>query len=160
MRTFWTIFISFLVATILAILPLPGLVNWLRPDWITLVLIYWVMAMPQRVSIGWAWVIGLFMDVLFGTVLGEHALALVCVAYFITRLHIRIRLFTSQQQMIMIFVVIIMYRAILLLLHGIMGDISHPLLWWLPSITSTIFWPWIFILLRDCDRRFKVSGLA
>ncbi len=157
MKAFLTILFSFLLAMILAILPLPGWINWLRPDWIVLVLVYWIIAMPYLISVGFAWLLGLLTDVLFGSMLGEHALALVCVAYLVTKFHIRIRFFSLQQQILVVFVLIMMYRAILFWMQGLAGNIPNPLLYWLPSVTGAVFWPWACILLRDCDRRFKVS---
>ena len=74
------IIFSLLLAMMLAIFPLPGWLNLLRPLWVVMVLMYLVLLMPQHMSVGWAWIIGLLLDVLTGTVLGEHAIALVIIA--------------------------------------------------------------------------------
>ena len=72
----WVILLSFMLALLLDIIPLPLWVDRFRPDWPALILIYWSMALPHRVGIGSAWVLGLLVDAAKGTLIGQHALAL------------------------------------------------------------------------------------
>ena len=153
----WIILISFIVAMILAILPLPQWLNLLWPDWVVLVLLYWVMVMSHKISVGYAWLLGLLLDVLFGSMLGEHALALVCVTYFITRFHVHTRAIGLPKQVLLVFVSLFVYRAILFWMQGLIGEVPNSILYWLPIVIGTVFWPWVFMLLRDCDRRLKIS---
>ncbi len=149
MKAFFIIVISLILAIVLAILPLPKWMNILWPDWIVLVLVYWVMALPHRVSVGVAWIVGLFMDVLFGSTLGAHALALVCVAYITAKFHIRIRNFGLLQQSCVIFMLLIIYHAILLWIAATFGHVSGIFVNLVPTITSAFVWPWILLLLHD-----------
>jgi rod shape-determining protein MreD len=81
--------ITLVVGLMLSIMPLPNLIAPFRPDWLALLLIFWAMQLPRTWSIGTAWIIGLILDVSYGTLLGQHALAL-CVIVFITvRFHLR-----------------------------------------------------------------------
>ena len=73
-----TIALSFFVALILTIIPLPDWMASFRPEWVALTLIYWSMALPQRVGVGIGWGLGLALDVLKGALLGQHALAVFC----------------------------------------------------------------------------------
>ncbi len=57
---------SFVLAMMLAIIPLPDSVRLLRPDWVSLVLVYWCMAVPERIGVGSGWIVGLFLDALYG----------------------------------------------------------------------------------------------
>ena len=43
--------------------PLPGWLDPFRPEWVALVLIYWCMAVPNRVGVGVAWIVGLLQEV-------------------------------------------------------------------------------------------------
>ena len=70
----WIIVTSFLAALALTVLPLPDWVALIRPEWVALVLIYWCMALPGRVGVGFAWITGLLLDVLRAGLLGQHAL--------------------------------------------------------------------------------------
>ena len=65
---------TFLVAIVLSIMPGPTWAESFRPDWVGLVLIYWCIAVPERVGVGTGFVLGLIMDVLYGALLGSNAL--------------------------------------------------------------------------------------
>lgn len=70
------ILLSFILAFLLTVLPLPDWARFYRPQWSTLVLIYWTLASPYRVGVGIGWATGIVIDVITGTLLGQHALAL------------------------------------------------------------------------------------
>lgn len=153
----WTITVSFVVAAMLTILPLPQGVEVYRPEWVALVLIYWCIAVPERVGIGIGWCVGLLLDVLKGALLGQHALALAVVAYLAQRLHRRIRFFPVWQQALSVLVLIATEQMLILWVKGITGQAPGTWKYWLPSLVSMLLWPWIFILLRDLRRRFVTS---
>ena len=89
---------TFLAAFILTLLPMPDWTVWLRPAWILMVLTYWIMMAPNHVNLGTAFIMGIFLDVLNGTLLGEHALAMTISAYVVARMHSRMRMFSLLQQ--------------------------------------------------------------
>jgi rod shape-determining protein MreD len=153
----WIIVVTILIALLLDILPLPAGVVWLRPMWSLLVVIYWVMALPYNVNVGLAFIVGLMLDLLSGSVFGEHAFAMVVIAYLVVKLHQRIRVGSFLQQMLVVFLFLLLYQAIIFLIQYIIGQIPHSFLYWSSSIISAILWPWVFIILRDCRRRFLVA---
>ena len=87
------ILLSFVLALLLTVLPLPEWIRIYRPQWYTLVLIYWTLAAPQRVGVGVGWLTGIIVDVSTGTLLGQHALALSLIAFITHKMHQRVRLF-------------------------------------------------------------------
>ncbi len=105
------IIITFIVALLLTIVPLPEWARYLRPDWVGLVLIYWCMALPERVGIISGWCAGLLVDLLTGAVLGQHALSLTVVAFLTIRFHQRVRLFPILQQATTVLVLLILHRC-------------------------------------------------
>ena len=149
--------LTFLVAMALTIVPLPDWARIARPDWVALVLIYWCMALPERVGVGVAWVVGILLDVLTGTLLGEHALALTVVAYLTLKLHQRIRLYPVWQQSITVLVLLALNQLLVLWINGIMGRPTQSWLYWTPSLLGIVLWPLIFAMLRNLRRRFAVS---
>ncbi|RMG54299.1 MAG: rod shape-determining protein MreD [Gammaproteobacteria bacterium] len=149
--------VSLLVALLLTLLPLPEWAAVMRPLWVPMVLLYWVMALPQRVGLGWAWSMGLLLDVAKGAVLGQHALALVIAAWITLRLHQRIRVAPLYQQAISIALILLLYLLITFVIAGFLGDAPRSSLYWLPLFTSALLWPWLFILLRDLRRRCRLS---
>ncbi|MCU7891916.1 MAG: rod shape-determining protein MreD, partial [Candidatus Thiodiazotropha sp. (ex Ustalcina ferruginea)] len=87
----YVIYLTLLVGFILTIMPLPEWAAAYRPQWVALILIYWCMAIPERIGVGIGWTTGLLLDVLTGTLLGQHALGLSVIAYIMLKLHLRVR---------------------------------------------------------------------
>ena len=153
----WVILSSFIVAMMLVALPLPEWAQQLRPEWVVLVLIYWCMALPERFGIGLSWLVGLFTDVLTGALLGQHALAYAFVAYIVIKLHKRVRVFPVWQQALLVLILVLLSQLITLWIKGVIDRVPGSWTYWLPSFTSTLIWPWIFLLMRDIRRRFRVQ---
>ena len=149
--------LSFIAAFTLLMMPLPDWAQLLRPEWVAMVVIYWSMALPNRVGIGIGWFAGLIVDVIRDSLLGQHALALAVVAFLTIRLHQRIRVYPPGQQAITIFLIMVINFLIILWIRGIMG--LAPDLWQvlLPALTTAILWPGVFMVLRFLRRQFHVT---
>ncbi len=147
----------FIIALGLNVMPLPVWAQDFRPQWVNLALIYWCMALPQRVGVGSAWTLGLLEDVLTGTLLGQHSLGLSLTAYMVLNLHQRIRIFPLWQQSLVVFVLLLVERLLSLWVVGATGQPMPTLWYWMPTIMGMLLWPWVFIILRDIRRRFRVS---
>lgn len=156
-RRLFVVSITLCLAMMLTILPLPSWAVWLRPQWVLMVIIYWCLAIPDKVSVGIAWGIGLLMDVLLGTLLGQHALAMAVVAYFIVKFHPRIRLFPIWQKTFIVFFLSLIYLGLIYWVQGLLGVLPRTWEFWSPAITSALLWPWVFIILRDFRRKFNVN---
>ena len=153
----WVITLSFIVAFMLTMLPLPDWATHLRPEWATMVLIYWCMALPQRVGVGIGWIVGLFLDVIHGAVLGQYALALALIAFFTLTLHQRLRIYPLAQQSVVVLMLVLMQQLLITWIKGFLGQQPDSLAYWLPSLTSMLLWAWVFVILRDLRRNFRVS---
>lgn len=145
---------TIITAFMLAIMPLPDWAVDFRPDWVTLVLIYWAMALPANIGVTVAWMAGLMLDVSHGAVLGQHALSLVIVIYVINAQHQRLRVASLLQQALVIFVLLFFKQLLSLWVTGIMGRAPDTWLYFMPSLTSALLWPWLYIILRDLRRKF------
>jgi rod shape-determining protein MreD len=99
------ILLTFMVAYVLAILPLPPWLQWGRPEWVALTLIYWSIALPERVGIATGLVLGVGLDVLEGAVLGQNALALMVVVALSLVLYQRLRVYSLGQQSGVVFII-------------------------------------------------------
>ena len=153
----WIIFISLLIAFLLTALPLPVWADDARPAWVAMVLIYWCMALPNKVGIGIAWCLGLLLDVQQGALLGQNALGLALIAYFVIQIHKRFRLFPLVQQSCLVGFMIIFYLLIASWVGGIMGIPPQTWTYWMPAISSMVLWPWLFVILRDIRRKYNVT---
>lgn len=153
----WVIVLSFSVAYLLAIVPFPEWAMNFRPEWVPMVLIYWLMALPYRIGIGVAWFAGLILDILEGTTLGLNAIGLVVIAYVTLNLHLRLRMFTTVQQAGLILALVglnLMLGHWLLLMTG--ETVPPNLLYLMAALTSAVIWPSLFHLLRHMRRSFDV----
>ena len=140
---------TLLGAFILTLLPMPSWAGWLCPAWVLMIVAYWTIAAPERVNIGVAWLLGFFLDVLEGTLLGEHALALTIVIYLIARMVNRLRLYALWQQGFTLFLLVLLYQFILFCIQGFLGAAPTSWLYWTCSLTSMLVWPWVCSILRE-----------
>lgn len=151
------IYLSFIGAMILLILPLPDWVRIYRPDWVVLILIYWSMALPKRVGLWTALIIGLFVDSLLGTLLGQHALALVVITYLNLNVYLRIRVLSLPQQSFYVFSLLVISQLIISWMNGIMGlTVPIQAVFGAPFI-GMLMWPLAFVILRDIRRKAMLS---
>jgi len=156
-HSIWVIFLSFFIAYLLAIVPLPEWAMSYRPEWVPMVLIYWAMALPYRVGIGSAWAVGLVLDVLEGSTLGLNALALVVVAYVALSLHQRMRMFSVLQQSGLVLALVGLNLMVCNWLQIVTGQsVSSNLMFLTAALTSAVTWPSLFQLLRQIRRSFDV----
>ena len=154
-RQWLTIGSSLLIALVLMLLPIPSWIAAFRPCWVLMVLIFWTLILPGRVSLTIAWVMGIILDVLNGTLLGEHALALTTVIYLVAKLNNQLRMFSLFQQGVAVLFMAFLYLFILFCVQGFLGALPEDRFYWLPALTSMIFWPWVFIILRNRCRIFE-----
>ncbi len=152
-----TILATFGVAVLLSIMPGPSWAQPFVPDWVALTLIYWCMATPQRVSVGTGWVLGLVMDVLYGSLLGQHALAKTAIAFITVRLHPQLRMFPRWQQAVSVLVLLAINELIVVWIRVATTDAPGSALYWTPSVVGMLVWPWLFVVLRDIRRRAHLS---
>ena len=128
-----------------------------RPEWVPILLIYWVIALPYRVGIGVAFAAGLVLDALEGLTLGVNALALVVVAYVALSLHQRMRMFSALQQSGLVLVLVGLNLMLCNWLQIVTGQSSPSnLMFLMAALTSAIIWPSLFQLLRKIRRSFDV----
>jgi rod shape-determining protein MreD len=146
--------LTVIAAFMLAIMPLPAWAIEFRPDWVTLALIYWAMALPEKIGVTIAWLAGLMLDVAHGSVMGQHALGLVIVIWVINMQYQRLRVASLLQQAIVVFFLLFLNQLLVLWVSGIMGKAPDSWLYFMPSFTGALLWPWIFIILRDLRRKF------
>ena len=148
---------TFVVGFILSALPLPEtIVDW-RPCWLAMLLIYWCMALPERVGILSAWLLGLLFDVQQSFILGQHALGFIFLAYVIIKNHKRMRVYPLLQQSLVVCLYLLIFQAIMLLVMLLSGTITYTWFYWLPAFTSMLIWPWLFIFMRDFRRRNNIA---
>lgn len=149
--------LTFLVAFVLLVVPLPDWLQWARPEWVTLTLIYWCIALPQRVGITIGLLAGLGVDVLEGSLFGQHGLALVVVAFLALILYQRLRVYSLLQQSAVVFVLVGISQLLCQWVQNVAGASGLPKLFLLPALTSALVWPFVLHILRGLRRRFELD---
>jgi rod shape-determining protein MreD len=145
---FGRILTTMIMAMYLRIAPWPNFIEIFNPDWVLLALIYWTLAIPERVGIFHAWIFGLLTDVLTGRLFGQHALAYSLVSYACIKLHKRLRPFPLIQQELFIFLFLLLSQLLLFWVKNLQtpGQLSPT--FWLPVVTGTLCWPIVYKSLR------------
>lgn len=151
------IFLTFVAAYVLAVMPLPHWLQWGRPEWVALVLIYWTIALPHRVGIATGLVLGVGLDVLEGAVLGQNAFALVVVALLSLVLYQRLRVYSLWQQSAVVFILVGINQLICQWVQNLEGLGARSVLFLLPAFSSALLWPVVLHFLRSLRRTYRVS---
>jgi rod shape-determining protein MreD len=137
---------------ILMIVPLPDSIRVFRPEWVLMTLLYWAMALPERVGIGFAWTVGLLMDVMLGGTLGILAFSYALVIYLILNFHLQLRQYPLWQQALIVMSLVLLVSIIKVIFSPAVASWAI----WFPALISTLIWPIIYAVLRKTRRVFGV----
>lgn len=137
----WLIPISLLIAFVLDNVEIPEGIAAFRPEFLMLTVLLWTLLMPRSLGLITAWVVGLFMDVYYGTPMGQHALAYVLCAFFVIQFNEWLRNLQPVQQAILLLPVFILYEFTLFWIDGVSGQSTDWLWRWAPALTTPLMWP-------------------
>lgn len=152
----FALLLTYVLALVLMVMPLPTVLEPWRPDWVSLVLLYWLLAVPHRVGFGTVLVLGLLTDILMGSTFGVYAVALVLIAYPVLRHFQRIRHYSFMQQALVIGILIFVKRIIVYELEHVLNDAVFNLPYLYPVLSSAVLWPWLFLVMRRFRRRYAI----
>jgi rod shape-determining protein MreD len=146
-RNQWVLPVSIVLALLLGLLPLPDMLQPLRPYWLALVVAYWVIHDEDRVGLGVAFTTGVVADLAFGGLLGEQALRLVVMAFILQRFRSQLRFFPLAQQALAVGGLLLNDRVVSAAIHLALGE---PLLpwsfWWAPLLGMALWAPLSLLL--------------
>lgn len=140
------VLVSFVIAMVLELVVLPDRVLFLRPEWLTITLVYWMLRRPDKVGIAFGFGTGIVMDVMSGTYFGIHALALSLVSYLVLGMHKRLKMFPILQQAAIIFVVTGIQLMIVYTLRSVLSVADNGLEYLWHALMSAIVWPFVVVL--------------
>ena len=144
---FGTFVLVMATAILLTLVPLPEVLDPLRPYWVALVLIYRSLEITDGVSLGMAFLVGLLLDIFTGTLMGMHALGLVIMIYLVQRFRARLRFFPPWQQALSVLALLVNDRIILLWITTLLGEPIPTWQYWLAPLVGMAVWPWLFLLM-------------
>ena len=142
---------------LLQLMPLPQALLPLKPYWVGLVLVFWAIETPERVGLGFAFLVGLAGDLLSGQLLGEQALRLVVMIFIVLRFRARLRFFPMWQQALAVLALLLNDRIVVMMIRGFAGDPMPAPVYWLSPLAGMILWPFVFLVLDDLRGRLRVG---
>jgi len=142
----WFIVLTLFLALLLNLVPFgqfPGI-----PDWVALVLAFWCVHQPLKVGMAAGFVLGLAMDVGYGSLMGQHALAYVLLAYASGTFSRRILWFGPFRQSLHVLPMLVGTQLVMLLVR-LAADAEFPgFMYFAGSVIATLLWhPISFVLL-------------
>lgn len=140
--------LTLIAALMLNLLPWSGAWLWVKPDFVALVVLYWCIEQPRKVGFFSAWMMGLFMDVADGTLLGQHALAYSILAYAGIVLHRRVRMFSGTPQVVHVLVLLLMNDLVVLAVRLVAGADFPGLQYFLGSFVAAALWLPLGVVLK------------
>jgi rod shape-determining protein MreD len=147
-------------ALMLDLLPWQGVLLLARPDFLLLMLLYWVMQQPLRVGMAAAWSLGLAMDVADGALFGQYALAYTVAVYLALILHRRIQAFGLWQQALHVSFLLATSQILVLLIHLASGANFIGWRYFLATLTGTLCWPGLALLMQLARKQLSVTEIG
>lgn len=140
---------GFIFVLILSILPIPELISSFRPPWVLLLVLYIEYFLPGNFKLTTLLVVGLVLDVLLSTVIGEHSFALLFVTWIATSKSRRFQFFSMMQQIFLIGFFCLLYQSVISLIDAMLGFNYSMLAPFGSALMGMFFWPWIRLLGDD-----------
>ena len=149
------ILLTLVIGLMLTLMMLP--LGYIAPEWILLINIYWAVALPSNTKMLLAFVSGFFVDIVLGQPLGISSLSFVIFIYVILSLYNSLRYMTVPQQMIMLFLLLIVKQHFYIWTFYMFGlEIDYQTLI-ISTLTTAVLWPFIYFSLRFARRKWIVN---
>src|SRR3990172_11267582 len=139
-RTAFIVF-TLIAALIVNLLPWPGWLLAIKPDFVALAVLYWCIQQPRKIGFAAAWLLGLTMDIADGSLFGQHALAYSVLAFAGIVLHRRVLMFTMKDQILHVIPLLLANDIIVLVIRKLAGDDFPGPGYFVGSLFAGALWP-------------------
>lgn len=145
--------VSLILGFLLSMLPLPATLQSWRPEWVSVILIFWALHAPATVGIWTGVFCGFLLDILLVTPLGLHASVFAAQLYVVHMMRRWTGVFSIRQTTGLVFGLLMAGRVIqyvelqLLSLPPTLHD------YFLPAMAGALIWPTIMLSLRRWTQR-------
>lgn len=126
----------------------------IRSDWqffmpplVLLVTLYWVLLGPPGYGLGFAFAVGLLVDLLRGAPAGQHALAFCITAYLAQLLEYRMRHFVLAHQALLAAGLTLICQLVMVAIGVVVEGSSLRLAQFNPAWSAMLAWPLVVLLL-------------
>lgn len=135
-----SVYASLFVAYVCILFPWSELALTVRPDFVLLVILFWLLRAPNLCNVGTAWLMGLWVDLATGGIFGQYALAYTITAFFAVIYQRRLVLFSKSQQLVYVFSLLLLSQLVMLILKTFSGKEFIGWIYFLPSLFGVILW--------------------
>ncbi len=135
--------ICLLLGLYFSLIPLPGWLSTIRPDFFALILVYLLIQDPPMLSLSVIFFMGIFIDVLFAYPLGIHSLVFIILFYMVLKSYRQLRLFPIWQQAAYIASMVSLCNIVIFTIFSFItsnGKILYILMSW---FSAFLVWPWL-----------------
>ncbi len=146
------VYLSLLAAMVCYLLPWSGVGLLLRPDFVLVALLFWMLRAPHLCNIGTAWALGLAVDFAGGGLAGQTALAYTVTAFLAVQYQRRLVLFSEWQQAGYVLLLLLLSQLIMLPLKLLSGGGLPDWLFFASSLSGLALWQLLAVT--------RVLGLA
>lgn len=134
----WYIYATLLAGLLLNLAP-TGQLPYL-PDWLAMVICFWSVREFRKVGMGIAFSMGVLMDVADASMMGQHALAYVLVAYLASSLSRRILWFPLLEQALHVLPILLLAQLIQFVVRMIGGGDFPGFGFFVGPLIATLLW--------------------
>lgn len=137
---FTTFLLTVLLGLVFQLYPWSSTGIIIRPDFLLVIGLYWLLQSPGHCNIGWLWIMGLLVDLSTGSLLGQHALTFAITAFIGLSYQRRLVLFNRWQLMLYVLLLFSLQRLLILLLKLFVGSELPDVTYWLPILSDLLMW--------------------
>lgn len=147
-----SVYATLLIALLCQLYPWVGQGIIFRPDFMLVVLLYWLLRAPQLCNVGTAWFAGMLVDLATSSLLGQHALSFTLAAFVGLSYQRRLVLFNPWQLLGYVFALLTIERVLILLLKLFEGNDNPGLRHFWPILTGLILWQVMILIFGGLTR--------
>jgi rod shape-determining protein MreD len=134
----WYIYTTLLIGLLCNLVP-TGQAAFL-PDWLAMVICFWSIREFRKVGMGVAFLMGIVMDVADASVMGQHALAYVLIAYLASSLSRRILWFPLLEQALHVLPILLLAQLVQFVARMIAGGDFPGFGYFVGPLIATVLW--------------------
>lgn len=145
--TYLAMVFSLVIASALSVFPVDHIVANLRPLFMFVVMLFWVIHRPELFGAWFAFLVGIISDFLLDTRLGQQAFSAVLATFFLQYVTRNSRMLNDVNVWFLASASMVVFSVALLLLQYMDGQV---IIWrnGLPMLTSMMIWPVVTLLLK------------
>lgn len=147
-----SVYFTLLIALLCQLFPWVGQGIIFRPDFMLVVVLYWLLRAPNLCNLGTAWLAGMLVDLATGSLLGQHALSFTITAFIALSYQRRLVLFNTWQLAGYVIGIIVIERLLMLALKLFAGNDNPGWAYFWPIVTGLLLWQLMVLLFGGLTR--------